>query len=122
MASLDIVTVLTMEPIDERNSVEPNKEIQSWPGLLSKLFVDFTRVVEAEARLLRASIEPTLSTVLDRWLLQIVTAAIALAGCLLLLAAVILLLHEWLPWWESFGIVGTVTVVGAVVCGRASRG
>jgi len=110
-----------MEPIDDRNSVEPSKEIQSWPGLLAKLFVDFTRVVEAEARLLRASIEPTLSTVLDRWLMQIVTAAIALAGCLLLLAAVILLLHGWLPWWQSFGIVGAVTVVAAVVCGRASR-
>lgn len=116
------MTVLTMESIDQLNSVEPNKEIQSWPGLIAKLFVDFTRVVEAEARLLRASIEPTLSTVLNRWLLQIVTAAIALAGCLLLLAAVILLLHGWLPWWESFGVVGAVTVVAALICGRASRG
>jgi hypothetical protein len=113
--------VLTMESIEDRNSVEPNKEVQSWPALLAKLFVDFTRVVEAEARLLRASIEPTLSAVLDRWLLQIVAAAIALVGCLLLLAAVILLLHRWLPWWESFGIVGAVTVLAAVVCGRASR-
>jgi hypothetical protein len=115
------VTVLAMEPIDELNSAEPNKEVQSWPGLLAKLFVDFTKVVEAEARLVRASIEPTLSAVLDRWLLQIVTAAIALAGCLLLLAAVILLLHEWLPWWEAFGVVGAVTVVAAIVCGRVSR-
>jgi hypothetical protein len=117
-----IIAILAMQPIEQRNSFEPDEEIQSWPGLLAKLFVDFTKVVEAEARLARASIEPTLTAVLDHWLFQIVAATLALIGCLLLLAAAILLLHRWMEWWEAFGVVGAATVLLAIICGWVGRG
>jgi len=111
-----------MEPNNhDRNVFEPHDEIQSWPALLAKLIVDLTKVVEAEARVARASVEPILTAVLDHWLLQIAIAAIALVGCLLLLAAAIFMLHQWLPWWEAVGIVGAVAVVVPLAIGSATR-
>lgn len=115
--------VIAMEPINhDRDVFEPHDEIHnSWPALLAKLIVDFTKVVEAEARVARASVEPILTAVLDHWLLQIAIAAVALVGCLLLLVATILLLHQWLPWWEAVGIVGAVAVVVPLAIGSATR-
>ena len=118
---LKIIMVLALETNNDRHPIEPEEESQGWPGLLAKLVVDFTKVVEAEARLARASVEPILSAVLERWLLQIVIVTFALTGCVLLLGAAILLLHHRLQWWEAFGVVGGLTVVVAVACGRLSR-
>lgn len=111
-----------MEPSDNRDFYYGNQEPQSWPGLLAKLFIDLTKVVEAEARLAGASIGPTLTAVLDRFLLQIIAATIALTGCLLLLIAAVLLIHHWLPLWAACGVVGAVTLAVAVPCGLVNRG
>jgi hypothetical protein len=98
---------------DQHTVVAGERDAQSWPTLLGHVLLDFTRVIEGEARLLRASVEPTMTAVLDRWLLQLVLASVALAGLLLVLGAGVLLLHKWLEWWAAFGIVGVVTLGGA---------
>lgn len=90
------------------------QENPSWSALVGRLILDITGVVEAEARLMRASIEPTLNSVLEQWLLQLVIAALAMVGSLILLAAVILLLHLWLAWWLSFAITGAATLIVAL--------
>jgi Putative Actinobacterial Holin-X, holin superfamily III len=89
-------------------------ETSSWPALIGQLIVDFTGVVEAQVRLARASIAPALTEVLNRWLLQIIVGSVALIGLLLLLCASVLLLHQWLQWWEACGIVGAVCIVAAI--------
>ncbi len=91
-----------------------------WPELFGKLVLDFTRILEAEARLLRASIQPSLISVLDHWLLQLVFAGIGLVGGMLLMCAAILLLHTWLAWWLCCAIVGAVTV-SVALCGISFR-
>jgi hypothetical protein len=60
-----------MLPNDNQRIVAEVEEHQtpSWPALVGRLILDITGVVEAEARLMRASIEPTLTSVLERWLL-----------------------------------------------------
>jgi membrane-bound ClpP family serine protease len=105
---------------NDRQTLQDEVQAQSWPDLFGKLIMDFTKVLEAEARLVRASIEPTLTSVLEHWLLQLVIASIALLGCLLLVAAVILLLHLWLALWLSFAITGAVTLLLAL-CGLLIR-
>jgi hypothetical protein len=85
----------------------------SWPALMARLIADLTKVLEAEARLLRASIEPTMTAVLNRWLLQLIVASIAVTGGMLLLCAGVLLLHKWVEWWLAFGIAGAATVAAA---------
>lgn len=98
---------------DPRTLREPldGEQVQSWPALFGQLILDFTKVLEAEAQLIRASIRPTLSAVLERWVWQLIAAGIALTGCLLLVAAAILLIHVWLAWWLAFGITGAATII-----------
>jgi hypothetical protein len=95
-------------------------QTHTWPALVGRRILDITGVVEAEARLMRASIEPTLTSVLDRWLWQLVSAAIALIGCLLLIGAVILLIHIWLALWLALAITGAATILLAL-CGLLIR-
>ena len=109
-----------MAPDNDRRSIREEDQTHSWPGLFAQLVLDFTKVLEAEARLMRASIEPSLTAVLERWLLQLVTASIALTGALLLVGAAILLLHTWLAWWLAFAITGAATILMAL-CGLLIR-
>jgi hypothetical protein len=99
---------------DEQRAIQAEDQNHSWPGLVGQLILDFTKVLEAEAKLIRASIEPALTAVLDHWLLQLVIAAIALTGCVLLVCAAILLLHTWLALWLSFAITGAATILVAL--------
>jgi VIT1/CCC1 family predicted Fe2+/Mn2+ transporter len=103
-------------PDNDRHLVPAPEPPPSWPDLFGRLIMDFTKVLEAEARLVRASIEPTLSSVLEKWLTQLVIAALVLLGCLLLVVAAILLVHLWLALWLSFAVVGGTTLLLAV-CG-----
>ncbi len=103
-----------MESVDDSSGARAPADQRSWPALLSQLIIDFTKVVEAEARLARASIAPSLTNVLNRWLLQLVLASFALTGALLVLGAGILLLHHWMEWWVACGIVGAITMAGAL--------
>ena len=106
-----------MAVANHRHQLAPDADdSHSWLKLLAQLLVDFTKVVEAEARLARASIEPALTAVLSRWLLQLMMASVALAGSLLLLGAVVLLLHKWMELWAALAVVGGAAVAGAI-CG-----
>ena len=110
-----------MEPSEDFRPSRVQADQQSWPGLLAQLIVDFTKVVEAEARLARASIEPALTRVLNRWLLQLVMVTLALSGVILLLCASVLLLHHWVEWWIAFAITGAVIMLVAVA-GLSGKG
>ncbi len=52
---------------NDRRPIQEQDQTHSWPELFGQLILDFTRVLEAEARLMRASIEPTLTSVLEHW-------------------------------------------------------
>jgi hypothetical protein len=102
------------DPLAPPDTPAEGEQAQSWPALFGKLILDFSKVLEAEARLMRASIQPTLSAVLERWLWQLMVAGIALTGCMLLIGAAILLIHVWLAWWLAFGITGAATMLLAL--------
>jgi hypothetical protein len=103
-----------METRDDRRANRNGDQAQSWPALAAQLILDFTKVLEAEARLMRASLEPSLTAVLEHWLLHLVIASIAMVGCILLIGAVVLLLHGWLAWWLSLAITGTLAIMLAL--------
>lgn len=110
-----------MELSNDRGIHPQHHDSHSWPALVAQLIADLTKVLEAEARLVRASIEPTMTAVLNRWLLQLILASIAVTGGLLLLCAGVLLLHKWVEWWVAFGIAGAVTMTTALF-GLIGRG
>jgi hypothetical protein len=101
---------------NEQHAIPGEAQAYSWPELFGQLVLDFTKVLEAEARLMRASIEPALTSVLEHWLWRLVLAALILTGGLLLVAAAILVLHLWVAWWLAFAITGAATIVMAL-CG-----
>lgn len=112
--------VRAMESVDHFRTAGAPADQHSWPALLAQLLIDFTKVVQAEARLARASVEPALTRVLNRWLLQLILVSLAFTGTLMLLGAGVLLLHRWMDWWMALAIAGVVTMAGAL-CGLAKK-
>lgn len=96
------------DPAANEEEVAPH-----WPTLLGRMLEDVSRVIELELKLLEARIAPALITMAERAIagLVILSAGIIAGACLL--TALIMLLHEWMPWWQCFGIGGLV----AIVCG-----
>jgi Flp pilus assembly protein TadB len=99
----------------------PNDAQEDWPTLLGKLFEDFTRVLRGEVRLLGANVEPALQSAIVRGLNHMILAVIGLCGILCLIAAMVLLLHTWLEWWQAFGATGFTVILVVIVGSRASR-
>ncbi len=103
-----------MELRHDEEAIREADRTPGWPELISHLILDFTKVLEAEGRLIRASIEPSLTAVLEHWLLHLVIASLAMTGCILLIGAAVVLLHTWLAWWLSLAITGTATITVAL--------
>lgn len=89
--------------------------VAQWPTLLGRMLEDLSRVMRLELQLLGARIAPSLVAMVDRALagLVLLFAGVISGSCLL--AALILLLHERMQWWQCFTIGGVV----AIACGIA---
>lgn len=92
-----------------------------WGTLLGKLLDDFTRVLQAEIKLLGATIEPAFDTALVRGLNRMILAAMGLCGLLCIMAATVLLLHKWLEWWQAFGATGIGIIFVVLICSLVSN-
>jgi hypothetical protein len=88
------------------------------PELAVRILSDFARIVAAEARLLESNIVAAAQSLLDRVYVTSTLIVLAASGVLALLGSVILLLHQWLPWWQVLGLVGVAAVVTAEVLRR----
>ncbi len=86
-----------------------------WTTLLGRMLEDLSRVIQLELQLVEARIAPALVAMADRAIagLVMVCAGVIAGACLL--AALILLLHIWLQWWECFAIAGVVALICALV-------
>jgi hypothetical protein len=88
------------------------------PELAVRILSDFARIVAAEARLIEANIVGAAQSLLDRVYITSTLIVLAAAGVLALVASVILLLHQWLPWWQVLGVVGVTAILAAEVLRR----
>jgi len=55
------------------------------------------------------SIGSTLDAQISNTLEHLTIVAVMISGALCILRAAILLLHQWFPWWQAFGIAGVAT-------------
>jgi hypothetical protein len=85
-----------------------------WPTLLGRMLEDVSRVIQLELQLLEAKLAPSLMAMADRAIAGLVLLYAGVIGASCLLAALILLLHRWMEWWECFAIAGVVTIVCAL--------
>jgi hypothetical protein len=92
-----------------------------WPTLIERTMGDVSRIVRSEVQILQTSIGATLDAQVSNAVARLTVAALIISGAICILCASILLLHQWLPWWQAFGIAGVVTLVIAMVSNRAMR-
>ena len=66
--------------------------------------------------MLETSLAAALQLQIANTIARLMIVAAMLSGALCILAASILLLHQWLPWWQAFGVIGvTMLVAGSIV-------
>jgi len=97
-------------------------ERESTPGLLSRLFGDFTSLLRNEIALAKAELADSTNRAKAGLIALIGAVATLLAGSLVLVAALILGLAEVMEPWLAALIVGVViTVVGIVLMITAKK-
>jgi hypothetical protein len=89
------------------------------PELGVRILSDFGRIVSAEARLLEINIIAAAQALVDRICIAAVLIVVVTAGVLSIVGSVVLLLHQWMPWWQVLGIVGLASVLLAEILRRA---
>jgi hypothetical protein len=77
-----------------------------WPTLLDRALEDFERVARLDIQLLEAKLARLLIETIDRSIVHLLGLFIGMLGGSCLLAALLCLLHDWMPWWECFAILG----------------
>lgn len=90
--------------------------LQDWPTLVGRAVDDVTRILQSEAHMLETSMGAALETRLANAIATLTVIAVMLCSGVCVLCAAILLMHEWLPLWQSFGIAGA----GILLIGIAS--
>jgi hypothetical protein len=97
------------------------ESLQDWPTLVGRAVDDVTRILESEAHMLETSMSAALETRLASAIATLTVIVIVSCGGVCILCAGILLLHEWLPLWQAFGLAGvSILLVGIAI--YATRG
>lgn len=92
-----------------------------WPTLIERAVNDVARILQSEAHLFRISVGAALEVQISKAVAQLTIIAVMVSGALCLLCASILLLHQWLPWWQAFGIPGLVLLIVGILSNAATR-
>jgi hypothetical protein len=90
--------------------------MQDWPTLVGRAVDDVTRILQSEARILQTNMGAALETRLASAIATLTIVAVMISGAVCIVCAAILLVHQWLPLWQSFGIIGG----GILLVGLAS--
>ena len=90
--------------------------LQDWPTLVSRAVDDVSRILQSEARMLQTSMGAALETQLVNAIATLTVIAVMICGAVCIVCAAILLLHEWLPLWQAFGIAGgAILLIGIAI-------
>ncbi len=88
------------------------------PDLGVRILTDFGRILAAEARLLETNMVGAAQALVDRVYLTAILVVIAAAGIVSLIGSIVMLLHQWMPWWQVLGIVGLGSLILAAILRR----
>jgi len=67
----------------------------------------------------QTSMEAALELQIAKTVAHLTIIAVMISSAICILCASILLLHQWLPWWQAFGIAGLATLVVGIVSNAA---
>jgi fatty acid desaturase len=104
-----------MAPEHDRKISEAAGEA-AWSKLMTRMMEDITR---SELERFEANLAKSLRTAVDQVIASLFLIASGLFGGGCLMAALILLLGQWLPWWLSFAVAGlSIIVLGELFYNR----
>jgi fatty acid desaturase len=90
-----------------------------WPTLIERAVDDIARILRSEAQIFQTSLAAALEARISNTVTLLTIVGIMISGALCILCAAICLLHQWLPWWQAFGIAGLVLLFVGIV-GKAA--
>lgn len=90
----------------------------TWAELAERVIGDLTHVIRVEIELFGNSLTPIFSDLTDRVVAGLIAGFVMLAGGVTLLAALIMLLHQWLPWWQALAISGVAAILAGYILTR----
>ena len=106
----------------EKQPHHPNgapDSFQDWPTLVGRAVDDVTRILQSEAHMLETSMSAALASRIASAIATLTIVAVMLCGGVCVLCAAILLLHQWIPLWQAFGLAGaTILIVGIAIYAR----
>jgi hypothetical protein len=92
-----------------------------WPTLIERAVDDVSRILRSEAQMFQTSMGAALGLQISNTVTHLTMVGVMISGAICILCASILLLHQWLPWWQAFGIAGLATLVVGIVSDAAMR-
>ena len=92
------------------------ESLQDWPTLVGRAVDDVTHILQSEAHMLENSMSAALETRLASAIASLTVIAIVICGAVCMVCAGILLMHEWLPLWQAFGLAGvSILLLGIAI-------
>src|SRR5438309_3954120 len=98
-------------PGDERIGAKHAQGAMDWTALAARMIDDVARIVHAEIGLFEAA----LAAQAERFTIDLVLAALLVCGAMCMIAAMILLLRLWVPWWAAFALTGAASMIAAIL-------
>jgi hypothetical protein len=92
-----------------------------WPTLIERVVDDVSRILRSEAHMFQTNMGAALELQISKALAHLTIIALMISGALCILCASILLLHQWLPWWQAFGIAGLATFLVGIAGNATAR-
>jgi hypothetical protein len=90
-----------------------------WPRLMARMMEDITR---SELHRFETNLAASLRTSTDRAIASVFRVASLVVGGACLMAALVLLLGHWLPWWLSLALTGSAVIgIGEAVYVRQGK-
>jgi hypothetical protein len=105
---------------NHNDETRPSSEPPDWSVLIGRLADSLSRLMRAEIEFLEKRVTHAVTATISNAALRIAAVvALAIAGWLglvCLLIGYILLLHQWLRWWQAVGAGGvTMVLLGLIL-------
>lgn len=92
-----------------------------WSTLVGRAIDDVSRIIHSEIGLFETTLRAAVEGQTDYALANLATVAIMICGAVCMLGALILLLHQWLQWWQALAITGGAAFAAGIAI-RATAG
>ena len=92
-----------------------------WPTLIGRAVDDVSRILQSELHMFQVNVGADLKVRIADTVASLMLAAIVISGAICLLCSSILLLRQWFPWWQAFGIAGIAMLIVGIGCNLAMR-